>query len=155
MCISNDTEQLLDTLGADRRDNAKLGEMGTNGIYHRNLLADEEMARAVEHQAALLLRCLGRDEPHVRPGDRFADCLGISGIVLVSLDVGLHIGWRHQAHGMAKCLELARPMMRRGARLDADQVWRYLLEEGQDVATLQLAADDRLPACINAVHLKD
>src|SRR5712671_1192817 len=76
MCISNDTEQLLDTLGADRRDNAKLGKMGKNGIYHRSLLAAEEMARAVEHQAALLLRCLGRDEPHVRPGDRFADDVG-------------------------------------------------------------------------------
>jgi hypothetical protein len=46
-------------------------------------------------------------------------------------------------------------MVRRGASLDADQAWRKLLEEGQDMATLQLAADDHLPACINAVHLKD
>jgi len=33
------------------------------------------MARAMEHQAALLLGRLGRDEPHVGPGDRLADGL--------------------------------------------------------------------------------
>jgi hypothetical protein len=46
-------------------------------------------------------------------------------------------------------------MVRRGARLDADQAWRQLLADSQDMATLQLAADDQLTACINAVHLKD
>jgi hypothetical protein len=42
---------------------------------------DEEMAGAMEHQAALLLGRLGLDEPHVCPGDRFADGLGVGGIV--------------------------------------------------------------------------
>jgi hypothetical protein len=45
---------------------------------------------AVEHQAALLLGCLGRHEPHVCPGDRLADGLSVSSIILVSLDVGFH-----------------------------------------------------------------
>ena len=54
---------------------------------------------------------LGRDEAHVCPGDCFADGLGISGIVLLSLDVGLHVGRRHQAHRVPEPLELARPMM--------------------------------------------
>src|SRR5450759_4453373 len=49
----------------DRGDNAKLGEMRSDRINHRGLLADEQMARAVKHQAALLLRRLGRNEPHV------------------------------------------------------------------------------------------
>jgi hypothetical protein len=31
------------------------------------------MARAMEHRAALLLRRLGLDEPHVCPGDCLAD----------------------------------------------------------------------------------
>jgi hypothetical protein len=35
----------------------------------------------MEHQAALLLGRLGLDEPHVCPGDRFADGLGVGGIV--------------------------------------------------------------------------
>ena len=144
--IGDDVEQFLDTLASDRRDDPELGKMGADRIDHRGLLADEEMARAMEHQAALLLGRLGLDEPHVGPGDRFADRLGISGIVLLPLDVGLHVGRRHQAHGMPERLELARPMMRRGAGLDADQAWRQLLEERQHVATLQLTADDHL-AC--------
>ena len=72
--------------------------MGADRIDHRGLLADEEMARAMEHQAALLLGRLGLDKPHVCPGDRLADGLGVSGIVLLPLDVGLDVGRRHQAH---------------------------------------------------------
>jgi hypothetical protein len=37
-------------------------------------------------------------EPHGCPGDGLADRLGICRIVLLTFDVGLHVGWRHQAH---------------------------------------------------------
>src|SRR6478672_3789616 len=37
----------------------------------------------------------------------------------------------------------------------ANEARRQLLEERQDVATLQLTADDHLPGSINAVYLKD
>src|SRR6476660_9743626 len=37
----------------------------------------------------------------------------------------------------------------------ANEARRQLLEERQDVATLQLTADDHLPGRINAVYLKD
>jgi hypothetical protein len=94
--------------------------VGADGIDHRGLLADEELASAMQHQATLLLGRLGLDKPHVGPGDRLTDGLGIGGIILLPLDVRLHISWRHQAHGMAKRLELTRPMMRRGAGLDPD-----------------------------------
>ena len=110
--IGDDTEQFLDTIAPDRCDDPELGKMGADRIDHRGLLADEQMARAVEHQAALLLGRLGRDEPHVGPGDRLADGLGVSGIVLLPFDVGLHVGRWHQSHRVAECLELARPMMR-------------------------------------------
>src|SRR3990170_2412019 len=129
--------------------------MGANGIDHRGLLADEELAGAMEHQAALLFGRLGLDKPHVGPGDRLTDGLGVSGIVLLPLDVGLHIGRRHQAHGMPERLELARPMMRRGAGLDTNEAWRQLLEERQDVAPLQLTADEHLAFRVDAVHLKN
>ena len=45
----------LDAIASDRRDDSKLRKMGADRIDHRRLLADEEMARAMEHQAALLL----------------------------------------------------------------------------------------------------
>jgi hypothetical protein len=76
-------------LAADRRNDPELGKMGPDHIDHRSLLADEQVARSMEHQAALLFGRLGRDEPHVDPGDRFADRLGISGIVLLPFDVGV------------------------------------------------------------------
>jgi hypothetical protein len=113
------------------------------------------MTGAVERQAALLLGRLGRDEPHVRPGDRLADGLGISGIILMSLDLGLHVGRRHQANGVAKCLQFARPVMRRSTSFDTDQARQLLLKESQYVATLQLAAYDYLAGSINAMNLKN
>ena len=58
--IGGNTEQLLDTIASDRRDDPKLCKMGANGVDHCGLLADKEMARTMEHQAALLL---GVDRP--------------------------------------------------------------------------------------------
>jgi len=44
--------------------------------------------------------------------------------------------------------------VRRGASLYANQAWWQLLEECQDVAPLQLAADDHLTSGINSVNLE-
>src|SRR5260370_15100311 len=56
---------------------------------------------------------------------------------------------------MAKCLEFARPMVRRGASFYADQACWQLLEERQDVTPLQLAPDDHLATGVNSVNLED
>src|SRR6266567_9187026 len=105
--------------------------------------------------SSLLLGRLGLNESHVCPGNCFADCLGVGGIVLVSLHVRLDIGWRHQTHCMTKCLEFSRPMMRRCAGLDTDKTRRQLLEESSDVTPLQLAPDDRIAFRVNAMDLKN
>jgi len=105
--IGDNIEQFLDPLASDRRDDPELSKMGADRIDHCGLLADEQMARAMKYHAALLLRGLGLDEPHIGPGDRLADGFSVSGIVLLSLDVGLHVGRRHQAHGVAERLEFA------------------------------------------------
>ena len=70
------------------------------------------MARAMEHQAALLLGRLGWHEPDIGSGDRFTNGFSIRHIVLLSLDIGLHVGRRHQPHAVAKSLQLARPVVR-------------------------------------------
>jgi hypothetical protein len=41
ICISGDSEQLLDTMAPDWRDDPELGQMSADGIDHRSLLADE------------------------------------------------------------------------------------------------------------------
>jgi hypothetical protein len=129
--------------------------MSPDCIDHRGLLADEQMAGAVENQAALLLGGFGWDKPHVGPGDCLANGLCISRIILLALDVGLHIGRWDQPHGVTQCLELARPVVRRPAGFDTDQTWRKLVEERQDVAALQLAANNHLAASVNAVNLEN
>src|SRR5271167_4617171 len=129
--------------------------MSTDGIDHRSLLADKQVTGTVQRQATLLLCRLGRDEPHVRPGDRFTDRLGVSGIVLMPFYIGLYVGRRHQANGVAERLEFARPMMRRGAGFDADQARRHLLEEGQYIATLELTTQDDIALRVDAVDLKN
>jgi hypothetical protein len=85
----------------------------------------------MERQAALLLGRLRRYKTHVRPGHSFADGLGIGRMVLLPLDVGLYVSWRHKAHGMPKGLQLTRPMMRGGACFDTNQAGLQLLENAK------------------------
>src|SRR5262249_32473318 len=68
--------------------------------------------------------------------------------------IGLHLSRRHQPHRMPKRLQFARPMMRGRAGLHPNEARRHFLEERQDVATLQLTAEDHLAIGVNAVHLK-
>jgi hypothetical protein len=75
--IGDDIEQFLDTFASDRGDDPELGKMGPNHTDHSGLLTDEQMTRAMERQTALLLERLGRNEPHVDPGDCFADGLHV------------------------------------------------------------------------------
>jgi hypothetical protein len=111
-CISDDFQQLFDTPAPDGGDNPELGKICADRINDGSLLADEEMARPVEHQTALLLDRLGRHEPHVGSRDRLANRLRVSGVVLLSLDLGLYIGRRHQSHRMPQCLQFSGPMVR-------------------------------------------
>jgi hypothetical protein len=65
--IGDNFQQLLDTPAPDRGDNPELGKIGADRVDDRCLLANEEMARAMKHQTALLLDRFGRHEPHVGP----------------------------------------------------------------------------------------
>jgi hypothetical protein len=56
--IGNNMQQFGDAFAPDRRDNAELGKVSPDRVNHRGLLTDEQMACAVKHQAALLLKRL-------------------------------------------------------------------------------------------------
>ena len=81
-CVANDCKQLLDAPAPDRSNNPKLGKIGTDRVDNGCLLADEEMARSMQHKTALLLDRLGRHEPHVGSRDRLANRLRVGGVVL-------------------------------------------------------------------------
>src|SRR5450432_4447028 len=80
--VANNMQQFRDPSAPDRRDNAELGKVSSDRVNHRGLLADEQMAGSVKHQAALLLRRLCWHEAHVGSGDRFANSLSVSHVVL-------------------------------------------------------------------------
>src|SRR5262245_34857567 len=113
------------------------------------------MPGAMKRQATLLLRCLGLHEPHVRPANGLADRLCVGGIILLPLHVGLHIGRRHEPDLVTKRLQFTRPVMGRGARFNADQARRQLLEERQHITALQLTAEDYIALRIDTVNLKN
>src|SRR5262245_15065503 len=131
---------MFNTIAPDRRNDAEFRKMGADRIDHCGLLTDEQMAGAVEHQAALLLERLSRYKPHVCSGDRFANGFSVCSIVLLPLDIGLHVRRRHQAHSMPGAFELAGPTMRRSAGFDA-MVRRQLLKEWQNVTALELTGE--------------
>src|SRR5712664_1563441 len=113
------------------------------------------MSGAMKHQTALLLGRLGRHKSHVWPGDRFANRFRISRIVLLSFDIGLHVGGRHQAHGVAQRLKFTRPIMRRRTGLDTNEARRQLLKERQHIPPLQLTANNNIAIRTNAMDLKN
>src|SRR5512140_1791946 len=92
-------------------------------------LPHQQIAYPMLHQLALLLGRFDHYKPHGWAPDRFADSLGIGGIVLVALDVGLYILRRHQPNLMPELRQLTRPMMRRGTGFHADEARRQSFEE--------------------------
>src|SRR5215510_5103553 len=58
--IGDDFQQLLDAPAPDGGDNPELGKIGADRVDNSCLLADEEMASSMKHQAALLLDRFGR-----------------------------------------------------------------------------------------------
>lgn len=132
--------------------------MRAQGVDGLRPLANQQIARAVEHQGGLLLHGLDGNEAHVRPCHRFADCsrIGrIGRIVLPSPDVGFDVARRHQLHGVTELANLACPVMRGRAGFHTDETGGQLGEERNHLAATKLTRDDDLAARINAVCLKD
>ena len=130
--LATTSSSSFDAITADRRDDAKLGKVGADRVDHRGLLADEQMPRTVEHQTGSAGQPSSSGRTAWSASHRLANRLGIGGIVLLAFHIRLHVGWRHQSNRVTECLQLARPVVRRGARFDADHARRKLLEERQD-----------------------
>src|SRR5215468_12294534 len=109
----------------------------------------------MEAQAALLLVRLGRHEAHVSPGDGFANRFCVSRIVLLSFDIRLDVGGRHQADHVTERLKFTRPIMRRCTGLDANQARWQLLKERQNISSLELTANNYLAIRIDTMNLEN
>src|SRR5262249_28524662 len=67
----------------------------------------------------------------------------------------LHVSRWHQSHLVAKRAQLPPPVVRRRARLQANQTGRQSTEERQNLRTPKLLAQNRRSLCIDPVHLKN
>jgi hypothetical protein len=83
--VSNDRQQLFDPIAPLRSRHTEFGQMCAQGIDQLGALAHQQIAYAMLHQPALLLWRFDHYKPHGWAPDRFADRLGIGGIVLVAL----------------------------------------------------------------------
>src|SRR5262245_4897524 len=129
--------------------------MPAQSVHQTRTLAHQPLAATVQQHGSWRVSRLDRHKAHRRAHSRLADRFGIGGIVLVALDVRLHVLRRHQPHLMAKRAQLPRPVVRRRARLQANQTWRQSTEERQNLRTPKLLAQNRRSLCIDPVHLKN
>ena len=95
MRIGDHRQQFFHPWDADRRDDAELGHVGTDRGDQHGSLTDQQLPGPVQHQNALLLRPLHRDEAHGRPRHRLADGCRVRRVVLVPLHIRLHVVRRH------------------------------------------------------------
>src|SRR5215472_15736974 len=153
--IAHNGDQLADVAQALRRDHAELGQMPAQSVHQTRTLAHQPLPATVQQHSSLLVSRLDRHKAHRRAPYRLADRLRIGGIVLVALDVRLHVSRWHQSHLVPKRAQLSRPVVRRRARLQANQTWRQLTEERQNLRTPKLLAQNRRSLCIDPVHLKN
>src|SRR5690242_14540116 len=77
-------------------DDAELGQVAAKGVAGLRALTNQEIARPVQHQNALLLLTLDRDKAHSGASHRFPTGFSVDRIVLSTLDVRLHVSRRHQ-----------------------------------------------------------
>ena len=147
-------QQALEPNAPHRRHDPELRHMRPRRVRQLRALAVEHQADTVKHHHALLFRSLHRHEPHRRPRHRLADRLRIGSVILAALHIRLHILRRHQSNIMAQRDQLAGPVVRVAAGLDADQTARQLREERNHPGPAQALAHHHFACGINTVDLK-
>ena len=138
-----------------RHHDAQLCEVTAQGIDQGRPLPNQEIAGSMQHEGALLLRALDRDEAHRRPCDGLADRRRIRSIILLPAQIGFDVGGRDQADVMPEGHERAGPVVSRRAGLQPDQARRKGAEEAWDLAAAQRLAQDDLSTSVDAVQLED
>jgi hypothetical protein len=108
----------------------------------------------MQHQSRLLLFRFCCHETHRRPCYCLANRGGIVGVVFAPLEIGLHIGRRHQPYRVAERLKLTAPMMCARTSLNTHQARRNSRKELQDLRTADPLADHHRAISIHAVNLK-
>ena len=143
--VRDDRQQLAHAEPTACSDDPEFGHVPADRIDRARPLGDEPIPDPVQHQQRLLGLGLHRYEAHARALHGLATALGIGRVMLVGLHVRLHVLWRHQPYLVAELGQLASPVMRPAARLDADEAAWQIGEELEHFAPSQLLAQRDLP----------
>ena len=136
-------------------DDAELRHQAANVVRQHRMLLHQDLAHPVNAGGGLLGLALDRHEAHRRATDRLADRLGVRRVVLVPPHVRLCVGWRDQPNIVPQLAQFARPVVRRPARLHADQAGRQLAEKRQHLRAPHGPAHHDRARPIDPVHLKN
>ena len=79
----------------------------------------------------------------------------IGRICLAAFDIGLHVGGRDQSHLVPKRRQLARPMMGRGTRFNANQAARHRAEKLHDLRPPKPSSQHHCSFNIDTVNLEN
>ena len=127
--LMEEGDQLARVASPLRHHDAQLCKVTAQGIDQGRPLPNQKIAGSMQHEGALLLRALDRDEAHRRPCDGLTDRRRIRGIILLPAQIGFDVGGRDQADVMPEGHERAGPVVSRRAGLQPDQARRKGAEE--------------------------
>jgi len=154
LAVLQDLRQALgDVADALRDDDPVFGQQPPDLIGLGSACLHKSLPGPVQRQHRLLAAVLNRHEAHVGAGHRFADRLGVRGIVLVRLDVGFDELRSNQLHRVSQLGEFPRPVVGAPACFHTDQARRQVGEERGHLVALQLLLQHRPAALIHAMHL--
>jgi hypothetical protein len=135
---------LLDTPAPDRCDDLELGKVRSDRIDDSRLLANEQLSGAMQAQAARLFGRLSRHEAHGWLGDSLANRFCVSSIVLLSFDIRLDIGGAASSGRRDRAREVHATNDATMHRPRYQQAWWQLLEERQDISSLELTSNNHI-----------
>lgn len=104
-------------------DDAVFSKMAAKRVDQLRPLSDEQITGTKEHGPGLLLCCLHSHCPHGGTLSGLSDCLRISDIILLSLDLRLHIDRSDEPNLMAEPGKFSAPAVRRSAGLHGHNTW--------------------------------
>jgi hypothetical protein len=115
----NEIHQIAGTRTSLRGNDAKLGQVTSQGVHRTGSLPCQEIARAMKHQHSLLLCTLDRNKPHAGSLGGLPARLGVCGVVFVRLHIGTHVSGWHEFGVMPKFDQFPGPMVSTAAGLKA------------------------------------
>jgi hypothetical protein len=129
--------------------------MSPEGGNHLRPLTHEHMARSEYHRSSLLAFRLRCHKSHGWPARRFGDGFGISGVVLLTFDEGLHIRRRHQPNLVVQGTDLSGPEMSRRTGFHSYNAARHLSQTCDHLTAREFLAEDNASVIPGDVKLKN